>query len=68
MTTGVARTTVGNFSAGNDDLVFTQTGENLDCSNWQNGTGGRFVLSFPTVHLNPMGGGDLVVGLAFQGR
>lgn len=68
MTTGVARTMVGNFSAGNDDLVFEQTGENLDCANWPNGTGGKFVLSFPTIHLNPMGGGDLVVGLAFQGR
>lgn len=68
MTTGTSRTTVGHFSAGATDLVFDQQGQNLDCSNWVNGTGGRFVLSFPTIHLNPQGGGDLVVGLAFQGR
>jgi hypothetical protein len=68
MTTGIARTTVGNFSAGEADLVFTQEGENFNCANWPNGTGGRFVLSFPTIHLNPMGGGDLVIGFEFQGR
>jgi hypothetical protein len=68
MTTGISRTTVRHFSAGDDDLTFTQTGANFDCSNWQNDMGGKFVLSFPTIHLNPMGGGDLVVGLAFQGR
>jgi len=68
MTTGLSRTTIKHFSATDDDLTFTQTGANLDCSNWANGTGGKFVLSFPTIHLNPMGGGDLVVGLAFQGR
>jgi hypothetical protein len=68
MTTGVARTTVGNFSAGEADLIFNQEGENFDCANWPNGTGGKFVLSFPTIHLNPMGGGDLVIGFEFQGR
>jgi hypothetical protein len=68
MTTGISRTTVQNFSAGNSDLIFEQTGANLDCANWQNGSGGKFVLSIPTIHLNPMGGGDLVIGFGFQGR
>lgn len=68
MTTGLGRTTVGNFSGGATDLVFDQQGENFDCSNWPNGRGGKFVLSFPTIHLNPMGGGDLVIGFSFQGR
>jgi hypothetical protein len=68
MTTGTALTMIGNFSGGATDLIFDQSGENLSCSNWANGTGGRFVLSFPTIHLNPMNGGDLVIGLAFQGR
>lgn len=68
ITTGMAETRVGHFSAGNETLTFSQNGTNLDCSNFANGTGGRFVVSFPTIHLNPMGGGDLVVGLAFEGR
>lgn len=68
MTTGIARTTVRHFSASDTDLVFEQHGENLSCSNWATGTGGRFVLGFPTLHLNPMSGGDLVVGFTFQGK
>ena len=68
MTTGTSLTEVGHFSGGATDLVFDQQGQNLSCSNWANGTGGRFVLSIPTIHLNPMNGGDLVIGFAFQGR
>ncbi|HYD49780.1 MAG TPA: hypothetical protein VEB21_15595 [Terriglobales bacterium] len=68
MTTGIARTSILNFSGDAQDLVFEQSGENLSCSNWENGTGGRFVLGFPTLHLNPMSGGDLVVGFTFQGK
>lgn len=68
ITTGASRVSVLNFSAGDDDLVFDQEGENLMCSNFADGTGGRFGFGFPTLHLNPMSGGDLVIGFTFQGK
>lgn len=69
LTTGTARTVIYNFNAGPNDLVFEQEGQNLDCRNWTNGTGGRFGLGFPALGANPTGaGGDLIIGFTFQGK
>lgn len=68
MTTGLARTTIEHFSGGDENITFEQQGENLSCSDWATAGGGRFVLSFPTLHLNPMSGGDLIIGFTFQGK
>jgi len=70
LTTGTARTVIGNFNAGNEDLVYQRKGENLSCSDWATGSGGRFGLSFPAINGGALGGfgGDLVLGFNFQGR
>ncbi len=69
LTTGTARTVVYNFNAGDSDLVYEQEGQNFDCHNWANGTGGRFGLGFPALGANPTGaGGDLIIGFTFKGK
>jgi len=68
LTTGTARTVIFNFNATDDDLVFEQQGANFDCHNWENGTGGKFGLSFPALNANPAGAGDIIIGFTFQGR
>lgn len=68
VTTGTARTTVENFNATDDDLVYEQKGQNFSCNDWRTGSGGRFGLAFPAIDANPAGGGDIIIGFTFQGR
>ena len=69
MTTGTSTSTIRNLSGTSSDLSLTRQGENFSCTDWSNPIGpGAFVLSFPTLHQNPMGGGDIITAISYVGK
>jgi hypothetical protein len=64
-TTGLSRTTILNASNSQTELVVDLEGTSMPCETWQTGKGGKFVLSTPVLHLNPLGDGDIVTAFSF---